>query len=69
MLAGIYCVMALRSSSVWLRAEGPRDAKSCRGTRVATVVHAAYCYTRSCGVVGPSTRPIAIGAMCAIDRL
>jgi len=44
---GIYCVMAM-CSSVWLGAEGPRDAKSCRGTSVAT---------------SSSTRPIAIGAM------
>jgi len=65
--------------SVLLRAEGPRDANSCRGTRRDVVVHAAYCYrlaavawsvrpcglllqTRSCGVVGPSMRPIATDA-------
>jgi len=30
--------------SVLLRAEGPRDANSCRGTRRDVVVHAAYCY-------------------------
>ena len=38
--------------SVLLGAEGPRDANSCRGTRVAT----------SSYMIGPSMRPIAIGA-------
>jgi len=51
--------------SVWLGAEGLRDAKSCRGTRVATL--SCPCglllQTRSCGVVGPSMWPIAIGAI------
>jgi len=37
---------ALVRASVRLGAEGPRDAKSCRGTR-DVVVHAAYCYRRA----------------------
>jgi len=45
--------------SVWLGTEGPRDAKSCRGTRVATLSSkrpiAQMC---SSGVVGPCMWPI-----------
>ena len=49
--------------SVLLDAEGPRDAKSCRGTRVATwSVHPRGLLLQthsSSGVVSPTTRPIA----------
>ena len=38
-----------------LRAEGPRDANSCRGTRRDVVVHAAYCYRLA--AVAWSVRP------------
>jgi len=41
--------------SVLLRAEGPRDANSCRGTRRDVVVHAAYCYRLA--AVAWSVRP------------
>ena len=51
--------------SVWLAAEGPRDAKSCRVTRVETSSFMRPIATdanRNSSVVGPYMRLIATGA-------
>ena len=50
--------------SVWLVAEGPCNAKSCRRTHVVMSSSPWPIATdASCGIVGPSMRPIAIRAM------
>jgi len=64
---GYPVVLLLYLPSVLLMAEGPRDAKSCRGTCVATSSSTRPCglllQTSSSGVVGPYMRPIAIAPM------